>query len=212
MRAIGGWMVGVIVAGLAGGLLGVAAPVQAQSQSDAPVRCVSNDGHYARCAVPWRYVELYQQESKAACIRGESWGMDYGTLWVDRGCRGLFGPAGRNGHAYGSRDRGRYDGRHGDRYDDAWGDRRDERYDDRDDDRGGWRPGPGWDRRISLQCDSNQKKYQLCQVDVGRNGRVRLGRQLSDARCTEGYSWGWNRAGVWVAHGCRGQFLVDRRW
>ncbi|EIM04872.1 DUF3011 domain-containing protein [Rhodanobacter denitrificans] len=210
MRAVGRWAVGIIVAGLGGGLLGVAPP--AQAQSDAPVRCVSNDGHYARCAVPWRYVELYKQESKAACLRGESWGMDHGTLWVDRGCRGLFGPAERDDYAYGNRDRGRYDGRPGDRDDDAWGDRRDERYDDRDDDRGDWRPGPGWDRRISLQCDSNQKKYQMCQVDVGRHGRVRLGRQFSDANCVEGYSWGWNRAGVWVAHGCRGQFLVDRRW
>lgn len=180
MRAIGGWVAGVIMAGLASGLLGLASPVLAQS--NAPVRCVSNDGHYARCAVPWRYVELYKQESKAACIRGESWGVDRGTLWVDRGCRGLFGPADRGGHG------------------------------DRHGDRGGWRPGPGWDRRISLQCDSNKKKYQMCQVDVGRNGRVRLGRQLSDANCVEGYSWGWNRAGVWVAHGCRGQFLVDRRW
>lgn len=192
MRAIGGWVVGVIVAGLTGGLLGVASP--ARAQSDAPVRCVSSDGHYARCAVPWRYVELYKQESKADCIRGESWGMDHGTLWVDRGCRGLFGPA----------DRGGYGDRYGDRHDD----RRDRGYGDD----GGWRPGPDWNRRISLQCDSNKKKYQMCQVDVGRNGRVRLGRQLSDARCTEGYSWGWNRAGVWVAHGCRGQFLVDRRW
>lgn len=204
MRAIGGWVVGVIAAGLAGGLLGVAPPVRAQS--DAPVRCVSNDGHYARCAVPWRYVELYKQESKAACMRGESWGMDHGTLWVDRGCRGLFGPADRGGYGgYGDRDRDSYDDRRGDRPDDRYADRY-------DDDRGGWRPGPGWDRRISLQCDSNQKKYQMCQVDVGRHGRVRLGRQLSDANCVEDYSWGWNRAGVWVAHGCRGQFLVDRRW
>ncbi len=183
MRAIGGWVGVVIVAGVMGGLLGTALPVRAQS--DAPVRCVSSDGHYARCAVPWRYVELYKQESKANCIRGQSWGMDGSTLWVDRGCRGLFGPADRGG--YGDRDRG-----------------------SRDD--GGWRPGPGWNRRISLQCDSNKKKYQMCQVDVGRNGSVRLGRQLSDVRCTEGYSWGWNRAGVWVNHGCRGEFLVDRRW
>jgi len=195
MRVIGGWAGGIIVVGFVSGLFGVAPPVRAQS--DAPVRCVSNDGHYARCAVPWRYVELYKQESKADCIRGQSWGMDDGTLWVDRGCRGLFGPA----------DRGGYGDRHDNRYDDDRRDR-DRGYGDE----GGWQPGPDWDRQISLQCDSNKKKYQMCQVDVGRNGRVRLGRQLSDARCTEGYSWGWNRAGVWVAHGCRGEFLVDRRW
>lgn len=203
MGASGGWAGGIVVAGLVGGLLGVAPPVRAQS--DAPVRCVSSDGHYSRCAVPWPYVELYKQESKADCIRGQSWGMDGYTLWVDRGCRGLFGPADRGG--YGDR----YDNRNGGRYDDD--DRDGGRDRDRDyGDEGGWRPGPGWNRRIDLQCDSNKKKYQMCQVDVGRNGSVRLGRQLSDARCTEGYSWGWNRAGVWVAHGCRGEFLVDRRW
>ncbi|KQZ71244.1 hypothetical protein ASD55_13375 [Rhodanobacter sp. Root561] len=187
MRAISGWASGIVIAGLLGSLLGIAPPVRAQS--DTPVRCVSKDGHYARCAVPWRRVELYKQESKGACIEGQSWGMDHGTLWVDRGCRGLFGPAGRGG------------------YGDNRGDRRGHGHP-----HGGWQPGPDWNRRISLQCDSNKKKYQMCQVDVGRNGSVRLGRQLSDARCTEGYSWGWNRAGVWVAHGCRGQFLVDRRW
>jgi hypothetical protein len=77
---------------------------------------------------------------------------------------------------------------------------------------GGWRPGPDWNRQIRLQCDSNQKRYQMCEVDVGRHGRVQLIKQMSDTRCTEGYSWGWNRAGVWVNHGCRGQFVVDRRW
>jgi Protein of unknown function (DUF3011) len=79
-------------------------------------------------------------------------------------------------------------------------------------DGGGWQPGPDWNRQISLQCQSVDKRYQMCQVDVGRQGSVRLARQVSDVRCAEGYSWGWNRAGVWVDHGCRGQFVVDRRW
>ncbi len=189
---------GVLVAVLISGL--ASAPLRAQSWND-PVRCVSNDGHYARCAMPWRDARLLKQESKAACIRGQSWGVDRGVVWVDRGCRGLF--AAEDGGGY-----GRYGDDRGDRYS----------QDDRDGDSyghrpgGGWQPGPGWDRQIGLQCDSNKKRYQLCQVDMGRNGRARLVRQMSDARCTEGYSWGWNRAGVWVAHGCRGQFVVDRRW
>ena len=77
---------------------------------------------------------------------------------------------------------------------------------------GAWRPGPGWDRSIVLQCDSNKNQYQMCMVDVGARGRVQLVKRMSDARCSEGYSWGWNRAGVWVDHGCRGRFQVDRRW
>lgn len=185
-------------------LLSGSAPVRAQGWND-PVRCASNDGHYARCVMPWRDARLMKQESKAACVRGDTWGVERGVLWVDRGCRGLFVAGDRWGG--GGRDDDRYDDRYRDRYDD-----RDDRQHDRDDDRGYWRPGPGWDRQIRLQCDSNKKRYQMCQVDVGPRGHARLVRQMSDARCTEGYSWGWNRAGVWVAHGCRGQFVVDRRW
>lgn len=160
------------------GILSLAATPAARAQSGRPtIRCESINGKFNRCAVPWRNAELARQESKGACIRGQSWGVDRQGLWVDRGCRGLFAEADR--------------GRPGP---------------------GDWRPGPGWDRQIRLQCDSNKKKYQLCQVDVGRHGRVQLLRQMSDARCSEGYSWGWNRAGVWVNHGCRGQFAVDRRW
>ncbi len=192
LAAIGG------IATIALALLLLAAPRPAlarQSWND-PVRCNSNDGRYARCVMPWRDARLLRQESKATCIRGQSWGVDRGVLWVDRGCRGLFVAADT------WRDRG-------DRYgDDRW--HRDDY--DRDDDRGGWRPGPDWDREIRLQCDSNGRHYQLCQVDTGRRGRARLVRQLSSARCTEGYSWGFNRAGVWVDHGCRGQFVVERRW
>ena len=183
-------------------LLSGSAPLRAQGWND-PVRCASNDGHYARCVMPWRDARLMKQESKAACVRGDTWGVERGVLWVDRGCRGLFVA----GDRWGGRDDDRYEDRYRDRYGD-----RDDRHHDRDDDRGHWRPGPGWDRQIRLQCDSNKKRYQMCQVDVGPRGHARLVRQLSDARCTEGYSWGWNRAGVWVAHGCRGQFVVDRRW
>ncbi|AND69683.1 hypothetical protein ATSB10_22290 [Dyella thiooxydans] len=103
---------------------------------------------------------------------------------------------------------------YGDRDDGGWrdGDDRDRWHHRDDDDRGGWRPGRDWDRDIRLQCDSNGRHYQMCRVDTGRHGRARLVRQLSSSRCTEGYSWGYNRAGVWVDHGCRGQFVVERRW
>jgi hypothetical protein len=181
------------------GVLSLPTAALAQSrQGDAAIRCESTNGKFNRCAMPWRDARLVRQESKGACVRGESWGVDRQGLWVDRGCRGLFAA---------SSDRRDYrDERPG------YGD--DSRYDDRagGDRRGGWQPGPGWDRQIRLQCDSNKKRYQMCQVDVGRRGRVRLVQQMSDARCSEGYSWGWNRAGVWVNHGCRGQFVVDRRW
>lgn len=77
---------------------------------------------------------------------------------------------------------------------------------------GGWRPGPGWDQNFTVSCGSPQHRYAFCQVDVGARGRVMLQRQTSDARCVEGQTWGWNRAGVWVDRGCSAQFMIDRRW
>ncbi|HZX70713.1 MAG TPA: DUF3011 domain-containing protein [Rhodanobacter sp.] len=181
------WTLTGMAAGLIGGLIGlgglIAAPA-AMARGERTIRCESNNGKFNRCNVPWREVELVKQESKGACIRGQGWGVDRQGLWVDRGCRGLFAEARRGGPDHGRPDAGRP----------------------------GYRPGPGWDRSIRLQCDSNKTRYQMCMVDVGRHGRVELVKRMSDARCTQGHSWGWNRAGVWVDHGCRAQFVVDRRW
>ncbi|HET6545958.1 MAG TPA: DUF3011 domain-containing protein [Rhodanobacteraceae bacterium] len=77
---------------------------------------------------------------------------------------------------------------------------------------GAWRPGQGWDRTIAVRCDSNDFRYHFCQVDTGRGSRVTLHRQLSDTRCVEGRTWGWNRAGIWVNGGCSGLFHLERRW
>ncbi len=176
MRA--GWM-GALV-GLAAGWLVGAAPV-AQAQGRDSVRCGSQDGRFVRCQVPWRDAEMIRQESDSPCIRGQTWGVDRGGLWVDRGCRAQFVEMGRGSGWQGGGG-------------------------------GGWQPGPGWDREIRLQCESNNKQYQFCQVDVGGHGRARLLQQLSGSRCEEGYNWGWNRAGVWVSKGCRGLFSVVRRW
>lgn len=176
-----------LISSVSGAVL-LAAPAAARPPPAGTVRCESMNGRPGRCDVPWRDARLVRQESKGACIRGQSWGVDRQGLWVDRGCRGLFAEAGWRG-------RPEQDDRHG--------------HGDRD---GDWRPGADWDRSIQLQCDSNKSRYQMCMVDIGRHGRVRLLNRMSDARCTQGYSWGWNRAGIWVDHGCRGRFVVDRRW
>lgn len=75
-----------------------------------------------------------------------------------------------------------------------------------------WNPGPGWDRDIEFQCNSDGYQYRMCQVDTGRGGDVRLTRQISNTPCIEGRTWGWNRAGVWVDQGCAAVFRVSRRW
>ncbi len=77
---------------------------------------------------------------------------------------------------------------------------------------GGWRPGPGWDSRFVIECNSSGFSYRFCGVDVGGGGRVYLERQTSSAACIEGRTWGWNRGGLWVDQGCQGRFTIDRRW
>lgn len=77
---------------------------------------------------------------------------------------------------------------------------------------GGWQPGPGWNRDFALTCRSEDYRYRMCQIDIGRGGGVRIDRQLSQTACIQGRTWGYNRAGVWVSGGCAAVFIVDRRW
>ncbi len=83
--------------------------------------------------------------------------------------------------------------------------------------RPGWDPDPGhgWSqasRPISLTCQSQDQHYRLCRVDLGRRGTARIEQRLSHASCIRGRSWGFNRAGVWVDHGCRARFVITRRY
>jgi hypothetical protein len=146
------------------------------------IECVSRNYGYERCDVPWRDARLVRQLSDTTCIRGRNWGIDRRGIWVDRGCAGRFVAEGRHHRG------------------------------DRDDYRGGWHPGPGWDRRFSVRCDSRDYQYRFCSVDLGRGGRAYLARQFSGSPCIEGRTWGWNRAGIWVNQGCDAEFTIDRRW
>ena len=139
-------------------------------------------------------IDLVERLSKARCVLGESWGHNRAGIWVDRGCRARFVVSRRGGY----RDDGyRDDGYRNDGYPGQ----------------GTQRPAPGWDgQSVRLTCESQDDRYRMCQIDVGPRGTVRLERQLSNARCIQGQTWGANRAGVWVDRGCRGQFVVDRRW
>ncbi|MCL1559935.1 DUF3011 domain-containing protein [Xanthomonas nasturtii] len=83
------------------------------------------------------------------------------------------------------------------------------------------RGGGGWDRGdgdyagrddrprndYAINCASDDRRLRTCAWD-GRYGRPVLTRQLSDTRCEEGRSWGYDdrRATVWVNDGCRARF------
>jgi len=64
----------------------------------------------------------------------------------------------------------------------------------------------GFIPRSSAQTISCSSVY--CQADT--RGGVQLLKQPSDSACREGYSWGYDRRGIWVDHGCRADFQVGR--
>ncbi|NID17144.1 DUF3011 domain-containing protein [Luteibacter yeojuensis] len=177
-----------LAATIAVGAAAFVAPHVAQAQRGGDtVNCYSDNGRRSYCRVPWRDARLIRQDSRTACIRGRTWDIDRGGLWVDDGCRGIFQEA--RGWGGGGRP--------------GWDDHRP----GWDDHRPGWGGGPGGDGRI-VSCDSNDNKRVFCRWPIGRGAR--LVEQTSQAICREGYSYGFTRDGIWADRGCRGKFAIGR--
>jgi hypothetical protein len=62
----------------------------------------------------------------------------------------------------------------------------------------------------TIACNSDDMRKHSCAADT--RGGVRVLTQRSEAACTKGYSWGTNRRGIWVDHGCRADFAVITRY
>lgn len=60
----------------------------------------------------------------------------------------------------------------------------------------------------SLRCESRNGRYRYCRVET--DNRVTLTRQLSRQRCVLWSTWGYDKRGVWVDNGCRGEFRTGR--
>ena len=69
------------------------------------------------------------------------------------------------------------------------------------------RPGNSYSQPVT--CSSENGKRNYCRNDT--NGSVRLVRQRSGSRCTQGYSWGTQPGSIWVDHGCRADFEILTR-
>jgi DUF3011 family protein len=150
------------------------------------ISCSSDDGkrHYCSANAQGR-VRLVQQRSESACQEGYSWGSDDRSIWVDHGCRADFAIEGERG--YGDRDRDR----------------------DRDRDNDGYRgDNQGSDQAQVVSCSSDDMHRHYCPTDT--RGGVQLIKQHSDSSCRQGRSWGFDRRGIWVDHGCRADFQVGR--
>ena len=56
-------------------------------------------------------------------------------------------------------------------------------------------------------CASNDNRFARCQVPWRD---AELVQQASKVRCIRDQTWGFDRYGIWVDHGCRGQFAPAR--
>lgn len=61
-----------------------------------------------------------------------------------------------------------------------------------------------------VRCESRDRERTYCTADT--RGGVRLVRQISDADCVNGRTWGADRRGIWVTRGCRADFEVASRY
>ncbi len=71
--------------------------------------------------------------------------------------------------------------------------------------------GSGWEtgnfgQRVT--CESQGGSYKIC--TVATNNHVRLVRQISQAACIPGRTWGYQANQIWVGNGCRAEFEVGR--
>lgn len=199
------------------------------------VRCES-DGALERCPMDIsRGVQLVRQVSEASCIRETSWGVDGGGIWVSHGCHAEFSavaasPTGgrkvrrvvrceskgrvvncpvllRGAPVRLLRQQSLLPCREGH----TWGYGRNEIWVSR----GcqgqfevGAEDGSGFvDIPRQVTCESKSEMRRECGVTIER--RATLVKQLSNAPCEEGRSWGWSRNGIWVDKGCRAEFSAD---
>ena len=56
-----------------------------------------------------------------------------------------------------------------------------------------------------MVCQSNNNRRRTC--NKPSNQTVRIERQLSNTRCTQGVNWGQNRSQIWVDNGCSARFV-----
>ncbi len=71
-----------------------------------------------------------------------------------------------------------------------------------------WGNDGGGSSSFQFNCASIDTKYRECQLPV--DGRARVVKRFSEAKCEEGRSWGQRGDRVWVDRGCRARFEVVR--
>ena len=162
------------------------------------IRCESNDGRTQRCALHAnpRSVQLVRQLSRTACVQGRTWGHDRGGIWVSQGCRGEFMASGSSNRYSG--------GGYNNGYGNGYGNGQYNGYGSGGYGSGGYGSGGYGSSGQMIRCESNDGRTRECAANT-RAG-VQLVRQLSNAACIQGQTWGYGRNSVWVSQGCRAEF------
>lgn len=73
--------------------------------------------------------------------------------------------------------------------------------------RQGQGPGPGGGGLVV--CESREYAYSLCQT--GRIRNAQIVRQISQAPCVQGQTWGFTSDAIWVDRGCEAEFRIVSR-
>jgi hypothetical protein len=202
------------------------------------VNCSSNNGRKNYCGqFGNRDIRLARQISGTPCVEGNTWGVDQGGLWTDKGCRADFivgggrppGPPPPQAQTINCSSN---DGRRnwcaiGNSRDvqlvrqisgspcvrgDTWG----------IDNRGLWVDrgcradfaigrgggyGPPPPPPMQIVTCSSNDGRRNW-CDIGNRRDVRLSRQISGSPCIQGNTWGVDQRGLWVDRGCRADFSV----
>jgi len=196
--------------------------------------------NYCPTGGPIGSVRLVVQQSQAPCIQGRTWGYDGNGIWVTQGCSGEFDyrwnrppppmpspgaridcdsrnyqqqfcPAGRRvARAWLVEQRSQaacIQGR-------TWGYQQDGIWVSGGCagtfavEGGGPPPGPPPINRVS--CESRDYQQRFCPVGPSI-ARAWIVEQRSQATCTQGQTWGFQRNGIWVNAGCSGVFAYEAR-
>lgn len=188
------------------------------------VRCGSGPSASNLCRVDTsRGVELLVQHSGYPCYYNDTWGYDRNGIWVANGCSATFrvGNSKKDDNTAAAvglgilalailgaaSDQGQdagpppppppsYPPNYGSGYPQGQ-QYADNGYDDQDDEE---------DDYEVVTCNSKNNKYKQCPIRI--TGHAELIRQKSGSACRFNKSWGYDRRGIWVNKGCRGDFAV----
>jgi hypothetical protein len=61
----------------------------------------------------------------------------------------------------------------------------------------------GYSEKV-VRCESRGGRWNQCPAETATG--LEMVRQLSKNPCIRGQNWGWDKSGVWVSGGCRGEF------